>query len=456
MMISMRAGQGFVLAALVVSAVVGQAPNTERPNFIVVMTDDQGWGDARYNGHEEIQTPHLDAMSRAGIRFDRFYATASMCSPTRAATLTGRSNLRLGIGGPIAAGRGHLAAEEITIAEALEPKGYVSGHFGKWHVGDIVNDADQTHVMHPGMAGFGEWFSTRNVLPTLDPYRGKFDKSQHYYHNGRYVPESEGITGDDSKIVMDAAVRFFCARAVAGGPFFAFICFHAVHKPLGLIEDFALPYASVEDKNRRIYYSNITAIDAAMGSLRSRLRELGIAENSLLLFCSDNGPNLKGEEGAGPGSKGPFRGRKGQLYEGGILVPGLLEWPAVVGEGRVVDTPVITSDLFPTFLELASVELPDRPYDGVSIASLIRGDGSLPERDLCFSAKGWLAIQSRGRKLVRQKGRSAAFQLYDLTADPCEKTDLASDQPAVVSELRGKLDAWVKACEESQSGADYR
>ena len=237
----------------------------DQPNFIIVMTDDQGWGDAGYAGHPRLKTPNLDAMAASGLRFDRFYATASMCSPTRVATLTGRNNLRFGIGGPISQGEDHLPKEEITIAEALAPLGYVSGHFGKWHVGDIVNEEDSTNIMHPGMAGFAEWFSTRNVLPTFDPYLGKFDITQHYYHNGRYVSEDEGIRGDDSRIVMDAALGFVQDRANDKKPFFAFICFHAVHYPLGLIPEYAEPYTDITDKTTKNYYSNITAIDAAVG-----------------------------------------------------------------------------------------------------------------------------------------------------------------------------------------------
>jgi arylsulfatase A-like enzyme len=444
-----------VFLLLIVISTVAWAADTP-PNFIVVMTDDQGWGDAGYAGHPRLKTPNLDAIASQGIRFDRFYATASMCSPTRVATLTGRNNLRFGIGGPISQGEDHLPQQEITIAEALAPLGYVSGHFGKWHVGDIVNHEDATNIMHPGMAGFAQWYSTRNVLPTFDPYQGKFDRTQHYYDNGRYVPESEGIRGDDSRIVMDRALRFVEDRADDHKPFFAFVCFHAVHYPLGLIPEYEQPYADIEDINLRRYYTNITAIDAAVGRLRHTLREQGLAQNTQLWFCSDNGPNLKGDNESGPGSKGPYRGHKGQLHEGGIRVPGLLEWPAGIPEPRVIDTPVVTSDFFPTFVQMAGGKLPARPYDGTSLAPLLNNKTDRINRHLCFATRGWLAIQNENYKLVRPKGKESPFQLYNVQSDPYETNNLIQTQPQIAQHLRTKLEAWITDCQASEQGEDYR
>jgi arylsulfatase A-like enzyme len=443
-------------ALLAASTLLAHAATADdQPNFIIVMTDDQGWGDAGYAGHPRLKTPHLDAMAASGLRFDRFYATASMCSPTRVATLTGRNNLRFGIGGPISQGEDHLPKEEITIAEALAPLGYVSGHFGKWHVGDIVNEEDSTNIMHPGMAGFAEWFSTRNVLPTFDPYLGKFDITQHYYHNGCYVSEDEGIRGDDSRIVMDAALGFIQDRANDKKPFFAFICFHAVHYPLGLIPEYSEPYTDITDKTTKNYYSNITAIDAAVGRLRGALRESNLSENTLLWFCSDNGPNLKGDNEAGPGSKGPYRGCKGQLYEGGIRVPGLLEWPGGISQPRVIDTPVVTSDFFPTFVDLAGGKLPARPYDGISLVPLLKGEADSFDRNICSSTRGWLAIQNEKYKLVRPKGKTSSFELYDMEDDPHETKNISAAHPDVTRELRATLEAWIAECEASERGEDY-
>ena len=203
------------------------------------------------------------------------------------------------------------------------------------------------------------------MLPTYNPYRGKFAKSQQYYHNGKYVAEEDGIKGDDSKIIMDQALKFIGKQGKAKQPFFTFICFHAPHNPLVLIPEYKKHYPEVKDAKKLVYYTNITAIDAAMGRLRSELRALNIADNTVLWFCSDNGPLMKGP--ASPGSKGPYRGAKGELYEGGIRVPGLLEWPAVVKKPRIIEDMAVTTDLFPTTLDIVDAELPDRPYDGVSL-----------------------------------------------------------------------------------------
>ncbi len=447
----------FALATVLLSSVrFAGAASPTKPNIIICMTDDQGWGDVACYGHKIVKTPHLDKMASHGIRFERFYANASMCSPTRAGTLTGRNNLRMGIGGPIASGRGHLPAGEITLAEATQGAGYTSGHFGKWHLGDIVNEKDPSHIMHPGLAGFDEWFTTRNVLPTYNPYDGKFARDNHYYHNGRYVPESQGITGDDSAIVMDRTLQWIrkCTQQ-PDKPFFAFVCFHAVHNPLGMIPKYQQLYAAEGKKG--VYYSNLTAIDAAMGRLRNELRALKIADNTMLWFCSDNGPNLKGDldDSQGPGSKGPFRGSKGNLYEGGVRVPGILEWPAVVRQSRVEQAMVVTTDLFPTILEMIGMPMPARPYDGVSVMKLIRGEPFERTEPVGFAAKGWRALQDGRYKLLRRKGRDAGYELYDMVADPYEKSDLASGQTQRVKQMRAALEAWVKSCERSQTGEDY-
>ncbi|MDP6723174.1 MAG: sulfatase-like hydrolase/transferase [Pirellulaceae bacterium] len=423
------------------------------PNIIVVMADDQGWGDVRYNGHAVLHTPNLDAMAENGLRFDRFYANASMCSPTRAGTLTGRNNLRSGIGGPIAHGRGHMPADEITLAEALRPAGYVSGHFGKWHLGDIHNNENQKHLLHPGHAGFDHWFSTQNVLPTFNPYQGKFDENHHYYRNGKYVPETDAMKGDDSRIVMDGALEFIRSQAKARKPFFAFICFHAMHNPLVMVPQYQEHYPDVTDRKQLVYYTNVTAIDTAVGRLRTEMRRLKIADNTMLWFTSDNGPLHK--QGTGIGSKGPYRGSKGMLYEGGIRVPGLLEWPHVIKQARTVKYMAVTTDIFPTSLDVVGLKLPDRPYDGTSLRPVIEGKKLKRQGGVGFGAKGWRAWQTERFKLLRVKGKESKWELYDLWDDPYEKNNLASDRPNLVASLAHEIDAWSQSCKSSQDGKDY-
>jgi arylsulfatase A-like enzyme len=283
-----------------------------RPNMVFVMTDDQGWGDVGYNGHPKIKTPHLDAMAAAGIRFDRFYATASVCSPTRASCLTGRNNWRMNISNPMRADEGHLPQEEITIAESLKTKGYATGHFGKWHVGGFDAETAGSHVMPPWNAGFDECFSTHNVIVTHDPYAklGKGGIKACYWHNGRNISLTEAqndptLRGDDAAIVMNKAIGFIRAQVADGKPFLALIWFHNVHTPLGKNPELMKQYAECDPKEQ-IYFSNITAVDTQVGVLRSALRELDVADNTMVWFTSDNGPNLKGKKDVKTERKNPI------------------------------------------------------------------------------------------------------------------------------------------------------
>ncbi|HAW98006.1 MAG TPA: N-acetylgalactosamine-6-sulfatase, partial [Opitutae bacterium] len=212
------------------------------PNMVFLMTDDQGWGDVGYNGHPKIKTPHLDDMAKTGIRFDRFYAGGSVCSPTRASCMTGRCNWRVSINDPSRADEEHLPQEEITLPEALKAKGYATGHFGKWHLGGFNEKMAKgpVHVMPPWKAGFEECFSSFNVLVTHDPYAriGKHGIEGLYWHNGRNIPFEEGqkdptLRGDDAAIVMNKAIPFIREQAKAKKPFLAVIWFHNVHTPLG-------------------------------------------------------------------------------------------------------------------------------------------------------------------------------------------------------------------------------
>lgn len=274
----------------------------DRPNMIFVMSDDQGWGDVAYNGHPILKTPNLDDMASTGICFDRFYAGASVCSPTRASCLTGRNNWRMNINGPLAADEGHLPASEVTLAEVLAEHGYATGHFGKWHVGGFDAETAGPHVMPPWHAGFHECFSTHNVLRTFNPYKklGKGGIKACYWHNERNIPLSEAqqdpsLHGDDAAIVMNKAITFIQQQQQSNKPFLAFIWFHNVHTPLGKNPDLMAQYSDCTEQEQ-IYFSNITAIDSQIGRLRMTLRECNLANNTMVWFTSDNGPNLKGKK----------------------------------------------------------------------------------------------------------------------------------------------------------------
>ncbi|TWU32334.1 sulfatase family protein [Novipirellula artificiosorum] len=444
------------------------------PNMIFIMTDDQGWGDVSYNGHPKIKTPNLDAMAASGIRFDRFYATASVCSPTRASCLTGRNNWRMNISNPMRADEGHLPQEEITIAEALKAKGYATGHFGKWHVGGFDAETAGSHVMPPWEAGFDECFSTHNVIVTHDPYAklGKGGIKACYWHNGRNIPLDEGqndpsLRGDDAAIVMTKAVDFIREQAAAEKPFLALVWFHNVHTPLGKNTELMKQYADCDPKEQ-VYFSNITAVDTQVGVLRAELRELGVADSTMVWFTSDNGPNLKGKKDVKLaaaqggkfaytplGSSGAFRGWKRDCYEGGLRMPGILEWPAGITRPFATEFAAVTSDYFPTALDAAGIPLPtDRQYDGISLLPLIEGLETERKSPIGFHCNGMQAWTENRYKIVRtikaKKKSSAQWELYDLIADPFEENSLAPKHPEIVQRMSGDFAKWAESAQADQ------
>ncbi|MCY3019438.1 MAG: sulfatase-like hydrolase/transferase [Planctomycetota bacterium] len=290
------------------SAAVAQADQpaqARKPNIVLCMTDDQGWGDVSYNGLKQIQTPNLDAMAAAGVRFSRFYAQQS-CSPTRASVMTGRHPNRMGVFWPGMP----LRKQEITIAQAVKTAGYVTGHFGKWHLngvagpGKVMPDSDP---LSPRNVGFDESFSVSNY----------FELDWTFGRNG--VPEK--ATGDGSDVIVAEALKFIERNVKEEKPFFACVWFgspHAPHKPLP--EDLKAAGGSG-------YFGELIGVDRAMGTLRAGLRKLGIADNTIVWFNSDNGGWIDPAKPDANGVSGGLRGRKGDMWEGGLRVPCVVEWP---------------------------------------------------------------------------------------------------------------------------------
>ena len=455
------------------------APATGTPNVILCMTDDQGWGDTGYNGHKTLKTPHLDAMSKAGLRFDRWYSGAPVCSPTRGSCITGRHPYRYGI---TFANVGHMKKEEVTLAEALKTRGYATGHFGKWHLGTLttkVKDAnrgrpgDTKNYSTPAMNGFDVYFSTESKVPTWDPMKkpGTDQPYGTYYWSGTEKRVTENLEGDDSRIIMDRAVPFIRKAVADGKPFLAVIWFHTPHLPCVAGPAYLEMYKG-QSSQKAHYYGCITAMDDQVGRLRKLLRDLDAADNTLLWFSSDNGP----EGGASsPGRAEPFRGRKRSLYEGGVRVPGLLEWPAKITTPRTVTMPCSTLDYFPTVLEVLGFTMPAQPMpiDGVSLLPLIEGKMTERPRPIGFQSSGQVTLTDNRYKLVKAKGGTKRrkkgkpvpaaavatklkYELYDLLADPGETTDIAAKHPDIVAKMTRTVEAWQASCQASNAGKDYK
>jgi arylsulfatase len=455
-----------------------EAAKTAGPNVILVMADDLGWGDTGFNGNTVIKTPHLDEMAQAGLRFTRFYSAGSVCSPTRASALTGRSPYRFGV---FTANAGFMKPEEITLAEILKEQGYTTGHFGKWHLGTLtktVRDSNrggrpekEGEYAPPWDNGFDETFATEAKTPTYDPmwqpqekspqigwdYIEDLSKAVPYntrYWTGPGEIVEDNLEGDDTRVIMDRAVPFIEKAAAAGTPFFAVIWLHSSHLPVVAGPEHVALYEGKTSYEKN-YYGCITALDEQIGRLRAALRTNGVAENTMLWFASDNGP--EGQADTAPGTAGIYRGRKRDLYEGGVRVPALLEWPARVKAGTTTDVPGVTSDYVPTVLEVLDIELPDeRPLDGVSLLGVIDGKQQRRDSTIYFEHRDKVSAVTEQHKLVRYGGEEGEFELYDLIADPSETKNIIAEEPELAAKLEADLAAWRESCSRSNEGADYR
>lgn len=440
------------------------------------MADDQGWGDMAYYGHPVLKTPNFDAMAAETLRFDRFYAAAPVCSPTRGSVMTGRHPNRFGC-----FKWGHtLRPQEITIAEALKTAGYTTGHFGKWHLGPVYKDSP----VNPGASGFDEWLSAPNY----------FDNDPILSREG----VAEQMHGESSMVTVDAAIDFMNKHAGKDEPFLAVVWFGSPHNPHEAIQEDKAHYPDQPEELRN-FYGEITGMDRAFGKLRQSIDDLGIRENTLLWYCSDNGglPKL--------GSTGG-RGNKSQVYEGGLRVPAMLEWPARFGGHKVSAVPCNTSDIYPTLLDIVGVRIEDQPpLDGISLLPLM-GD-AMTERpkpmgfwdypiagirtpSLEFMTE-LLALQSEGKEITDpeklaadaavienqypedswpghaawldwpmklhriQNDAGVTFELYDLGQDPMEEKDLLADSPDKAAALQTELEAWLASVVRSLNGKDY-
>lgn len=449
------------------------------PNILLVMADDQGWGDVAYNGHAVLKTPRLDAMASAGIRFDRFYAAAPVCSPTRGSVLTGRHPNRFGC-----FKWGHtLRPQETTLAEILQAAGYRTGHFGKWHLGSVRSGSP----VNPGASGFDEWFSAPNF----------FDNDPILSREGRAVQTS----GESSLVTADAALQFIERCAGDDEPFLAVVWFGSPHGPHEAREEYRGLYPELPVRLQN-FYGEITAMDEAIGRLRDGLDRFGVRDDTVLWYCSDNGalPRV--------GSAGGHRGQKASIYDGGLLVPAILEWPAQIKEPRTTNVRCNTSDIYPTILDIVEANTEEQlRLDGISLWQLIEGRldrrpapmgfWDFPEPGIRTPSREWmselLTSQRAGHepadkqklrldastisatypldklpghsawidgdwklhRIADRSGESARYELYNLAEDPAEESDRIADHRARADEMTSALEDWQRTVVRSLNGEDY-
>lgn len=457
------------LAGIILSSsllICAQSLAEDRPNVILIMADDLGWGDPSFNGGW-IQTPGLDSLAEKGLKFTRFYSASPVCSPTRASCLSGRHPYRLGIRN---ANNGHLRQEEVVISELLQQAGYRTGHFGKWHLGTLTTERKDSNRGRPGNFkdysppwhhGFDTSFSTEAKVPTFHPMRRPENKlplptefkdpnfyGTYYWvppankaawanaSEGVPVPVTENLDGDDSKIIMDRAIPFVEEAVQAKLPFFAVIWFHTPHKPV------VDPEQNEPVDSKAAYQAAVQQMDQQVGRLNDELARLGAKENTMIWFCSDNGPER------GVGQAGPLRARKRSLHEGGIRVPAFLTWPAKIEHGNTLDFVASTSDYLPTILDL--VGLPPQPssrLDGISLRKMIEGKSEQRDQPIGFQSGKQIAWITQNHKIV-SKNAGQSFELYDLVNDPRESSDLAATQPELLDAMTKDLNVWLDAVEQ--------
>ena len=445
-------GPGLTCAAclliLAVGTAVGESPQA-RPNVIVVLTDDQGYGDVGIHGNQAIATPNLDRFAAEGVELTRFYCSP-VCAPTRACLMTGRYYYRTGV---VHTSRGgaKMHGDEMTVAEMLSAAGYRTGIFGKWHLGD-------NYPMRPEDQGFQESLVHRGggIGQTPDRPNSYFDSI--LWHNGRRV-KARGYCTD---VFFDAAIGFI--EAADGKPFFVYLPTNAPHTPLEIGPNYSDPYsaAGLDDTTAKAY-GMITNIDDNFGRLLAKLDSLGIRDNTLVIFLTDNGAQQR-RYNAG------LRGRKSQTYEGGIRVPCFVQWTGRLAGQRKIDRVAAHIDLLPTLLAVCGVKRPrEVALDGRNILPLLE-DQSIewPDRTLYFQCHRGLdpkpyqncAAVTQRYKMVgypdtfsREDLDTSADQvleLYDITADPGETNDLAAEYPQVLGKLRAGYESWFADVERTR------
>ena len=445
------------------------------PNILLVMTDDQGWGDTSYNGHPHLKTPYLDEMASNGVVFNRFYAASPVCSPTRGSVLTGRHPLRYGI---CHANCGHLKIEEVTLAELVKEVGYTTGIFGKWHLGTLTRDTidsnrggrpqHDAHYSPPSQHGFDTYFVTEAKVPTWDPMitpprsAGNVSPSQQegrpfntFYWSNRGEIETINLDGDDSRVIMDRVIPFIRDAVKQDQPFFGVVWFHTPHLPVIAGKSYKEPYSELSEDQQH-YYGALTAMDEQVGRLRKTLRELDVSENTVLFFTSDNGPEGENIAGRTQGSTKGLRGRKRSLYEGGIRVPGIMEWPDEILPGTTLESPSFTSDYFPTIASILNINLEkyNRPYDGMNLLPLLRGTMEKREQNLAFRINQQASLIGEVYKIYSNDGGNA-FELYNIVEDPYESTNIATSYPDQLNAMVTEWNQWKTSQEASANEADY-
>jgi arylsulfatase A len=434
-------------------------------NFVQILTDDQGWGDLGCFGHPFIKSPNIDDLAAKGMKFTHAYAPDSVCSPSRASILTGRTPLRNGVYRWIPANHFcHLPKEEITTPQLLRDAGYQTAHFGKWHLGHFEEEKLEENfekgrfkfggelVGQPSMKDYGYdyWLATGNVA------RPNHENPLNFFKNGEHMEKTEGFSG---QIVASEFEHWMDESLDANQPFFVTVWLHEPHGPINSAPEYLEQYPEIEDPSLRQYYANITQIDDAVGRIVASLKSHGVFDDTFIVFTSDNGPEGHHEFGTfntsdSPydnsryrGSTGGLRGRKRHTHDGGIRVPFVATWPKCfeehgVQEGGVCAEPIVGTDLFNTALDAAGVDIPDdRVLDGTSILPLLQKKSFQRPRPI-YWRNGFhefrVALRDGAWKILGNTDLTK-FQFFNMEDDPHETMDLQQHHPQLFEKMKREL-----------------
>ena len=443
---------------------------SRRPNIIVFMTDDQGYGDLSCMGTTDFLTPHIDELATGGARFTNWYSNSPVCSPSRASLLTGRYPGNAGVRAILAGHRKAtgLTPEAPTIATAVRDLGYQTAMVGKWHLGlDEKCRPNQNgfDYFYGFMAGCIDYYS--HVFywcmadGHTDPTHDLWENDHEFYDNGRYFTE----------MVSEKAVEKIREMNESDAPFMMYVAYNAPHYPMHAPRKYLdrfphLPW------DRRIMAAMLSAVDDGVGQITDELKRLGIYEDTIIFFQSDNGPSRESRnwmDGRGDpyygGLPGGLKGHKFSLFEGGIRVPGIFSWPGHIPAGQVIDEPCAAMDVFPTLLTIAGGDPAKYELDGLDISDVLMNGGKTPHEEIYWEMEMQTAIRQGNYKLVLdgqliegEPPQDPVF-LSDLSVDPSETTNLAAQYPELTEELKEKALSWrarLEANWDEKFAANYK
>lgn len=416
-----------ILATLFTAGQIDSIEAADRPNFVVFLVDDMGWGDSATYGHPLIQTPNLDKLASQGVKFTQCYSAAGVCSPSRSAILTGRTPYRNGVWRHLSGNHEtYLRASEITYPTLLKEIGYETCHVGKWHLNSVPH-FNHPDYPQPGDHGYDYWLYTHN---NASP---SHENPDNFFRNGDPVGPTESYS---AQFVAAEAEHWLTEIRDPEKPFALSVWLHEPHSPIATDPRFQDLYGGHENAK---YMGNITQMDHALGQVMDALETVGAAENTLFFLTSDNGPVARFG-----GTTGGLRGQKRSSHEGGIRVPGIARWPGRIAAGTTSDVPVIGTDLFTTILEIVDTPVPtDRTIDGVSMLPAFEGrpvDRPVPLfwRTHVSQADDRVALRIGDWKIVGDD-LLTKFQLFEIQKDWKEENDLAAAMPEKTDEMKKRL-----------------